>query len=265
MKAFLSQELAERIEIADAAGNAAYIEAQREVQPETNAEYRQLAGGTLLFAGPGSPVNRAVALGFAPLSSEQLLEIENWFLTRQCAIRLEVCPFVSSELIDRLAAARYHLVSFKNVWALSLEDLQIPEASLDVREIQANERELWSQTAGRGFASSEEQAEQDVLIARPMSFSKETKCFLAFINGEAAGGAALSVRDKLAFLFGMGTRVAFRRKGIQTALLHCRLREAKDLGCELAIVHTTPTNTNSQRNVERLGFKLLYTNITLGI
>jgi len=45
-------------------------------------------------------------------------------------------------------------------------------------------------------------------------------------------------------------------------LLHARLTTAAAAGCDLATVQTAPGNA-SQRNVERLGFRLAYTKLAL--
>jgi hypothetical protein len=57
---------------------------------------------------------------------------------------------------------------------------------------------------------------------------------------------------------GASTRPIFRRRGIQTTLLRARLAAAKGQGCDVVIVVTTP-GTESQRNVDRVGFSLAYT------
>ena len=118
MSLFLSQALAKRIEQADAAINTAYIEAQRAIAPEVNAEHLQLAGGALLFAGPKSPINRAVGLGFDSIDDVMLRQLEAWFSSRQCPTRIEVCPLVPSAFVQLLTASSYRLISFKNTWPL---------------------------------------------------------------------------------------------------------------------------------------------------
>jgi GNAT superfamily N-acetyltransferase len=89
-----------------------------------------------------------------------------------------------------------------------------------------------------------------------------TACYLAWIDGEAAGAATMSVQGGLAELFGASTRPLFRNRGVQTALLASRLAEAQRQGCDLATTHTEPGSA-SQRNVERLGFRLAYTKVHL--
>ena len=53
-----------------------------------------------------------------------------------------------------------------------------------------------------------------------------------------------------------------RNLGMQHALIAARLAAALAAGCDLAVVHTEP-GSPSQRNVERLGFRLAYTKVTM--
>jgi hypothetical protein len=85
-------------------------------------------------------------------------------------------------------------------------------------------------------------------------------------DGEAShppvGAASLAIHAGIACLFGASTRVPHRRRGVHTALLATRLAAAAVTGCELAVIHTEP-GSESQRNVERLGFRLAYTKATM--
>jgi hypothetical protein len=49
---------------------------------------------------------------------------------------------------------------------------------------------------------------------------------------------------------------------VQSALVTARLRDATDVGCDVAVVTTAPGST-SQKNVQRNGFHLLYTRAIL--
>ncbi len=84
------------------------------------------------------------------------------------------------------------------------------------------------------------------------------ECYLARADGEPAGGAALSILDGIAGIYGASTLPAFRNRGVQTSLLRVRLSRAAAEGCELAMTVTQP-GSRSQRNVERLGFRVVYT------
>jgi GNAT superfamily N-acetyltransferase len=82
--------------------------------------------------------------------------------------------------------------------------------------------------------------------------------FLAEINGQVAGGGVLTMHENIASLGGASTLPAFRNRGAQTALLRARLAFAAEHGCEVAMVTTLPGST-SHRNVERQGFRVVYT------
>ena len=66
----------------------------------------------------------------------------------------------------------------------------------------------------------------------------------------------------LAQLSGASTLPAYRRRGVQTALLGERLRWAASQGCDLAVVTTQP-GSKSQQNAVRRGFDRLYTRAVL--
>ena len=51
-------------------------------------------------------------------------------------------------------------------------------------------------------------------------------------------------------------------RGVQSALIACRLHEAALAGCEYAVVSTQPAS-GSQRNMERRGFRLAYTKLVM--
>jgi len=52
-----------------------------------------------------------------------------------------------------------------------------------------------------------------------------------------------------------------RGRGLQTALLPARLAAVTEAGCEYAVV-VTQGGTASQRNCERLGFRVAYSKVT---
>ena len=72
------------------------------------------------------------------------------------------------------------------------------------------------------------------------------------------------VADGLATLVGDSTLLQARSHGIQLALIHCRLRQAAALGCDLASASVFPGSV-SHRNYERAGFQFLYGRIMVAL
>src|SRR5262249_28530808 len=86
------------------------------------------------------------------------------------------------------------------------------------------------------------------------------ECYLAQIEDKPAGGGTLVLRNGIAGLFGAGTLVQFRNRGVQSALLAARLARAVEAGCDLAVSLAHP-GSSSQRNILRYGFQTLYTRV----
>ena len=68
------------------------------------------------------------------------------------------------------------------------------------------------------------------------------------------------MRDGVAGFFGASTLPAFRRRGVQTALLRARMERAREAKCDLAVCLAQP-GSSSGRNATRLGFQVLYTRV----
>jgi len=88
--------------------------------------------------------------------------------------------------------------------------------------------------------------------------------FLAGVDGVPAGGGMGQVMPDagIAAFFGTATLPEFRRRGVQTALINRRLWEAAQAGCEYAVVRAMP-GSESQRNMERRGFRVAYTKVVM--
>jgi GNAT superfamily N-acetyltransferase len=68
----------------------------------------------------------------------------------------------------------------------------------------------------------------------------------------------LCLHEGVALFGGSATVPELRHRGLQTALLHERMRYAVERGCDLAMMVAQP-GSDSQRNAERKGFRIAYT------
>jgi ribosomal protein S18 acetylase RimI-like enzyme len=101
------------------------------------------------------------------------------------------------------------------------------------------------------------------LIA-PLYQIENALAFVASVGGKpVACGTGLVISDHKVFaLAGAGTLAEYRARGLQTALLRARMHAAQQAGCEYAVV-VTQGGTTSQRNAERLGFRVAYSKVTV--
>jgi hypothetical protein len=89
------------------------------------------------------------------------------------------------------------------------------------------------------------------------------RCYVAKVDGDAqAAGAMLVLGGAIAELGMAATLEPARRRGCQLALLHRRILDAAEAGCELLFVETgeriPERPSNSYRNILRAGFEQAY-------
>lgn len=233
--------------------------------PEINPVVLSVAGGVAAYAGPQSPYNRGVGLGLhGPVSEFEFGQMEAFYADRNVTPQVSLCPLADPSLVDHFGRAGYRIDMFMHTWVREIsptEDFHLPKRIV-VCPSSYDEAALWTRVAFKGGLDSEDAEPGRTATIAAYPFMAHTTCYLAWIDGDAAGAGTLSIHDGLAELFGASTRLPFRNQGVQSALLASRLAEAQRLGCDLAVVHTEPGSA-SQRNVERMGFRLAYTKVHL--
>jgi GNAT superfamily N-acetyltransferase len=262
---FMDMELARRVEMAEAFAGKACVEGLVCLRPDFPAAIEEVAGGIALFAGEGSPVTQAIGVGMnGPVGEEDLERLEAFFRSRGAAVAVELCPLVDSSLYEAFGKRGYRLQEVSNVLVRQFDahDRFDGPQGVVVRPAKMNEARTWVETVAKGFA-------EDFPVTEPLLdvmqgfFHREGACsFLAYVGDEVAGGGCVSSHDHVGGLFGASTLPAFRRLGVQAALLAARLRWAFDQGCDLAASIALPGSV-SQRNIERLGFRIAYTRTKL--
>ena len=232
---------------------------------EVNPAVLAVAGGVAVYAGPGSPYNRAVGIGLqGPISEAEVDRMEAFFANYPVAPQVSLCPLADPSLVRHLGSRGYRIDMFMHTWMRQIsttEDYHLPKGIV-ICPVSYDEATLWARVAFKGGLDSEEAEPGRSAVIAAYPYMAHTTCYLAWLEGEAAGAGTLSVHEGVAEMFGASTRPSFRNRGVQTALLASRVAEAQRLGCDLAMVHTEP-GSGSQRNVERMGFRLAYTKVQL--
>jgi hypothetical protein len=85
-------------------------------------------------------------------------------------------------------------------------------------------------------------------------------CYLAEVDGEPVGAAALTIEDGIGYLANAATLPAGRGRGCHHALIRQRLLDASAAGCELFVCLANPGSV-SHRNLERAGLGVAYTKV----
>lgn len=266
---FCGTELAARIEAAEAQLIVAATEAARGRGAWGVA--LPVAGGFACASEPGSPMNKVVGLGFGEAPDAQSLDaMERTLGGLGVPVQVELSNLADPEVMSTLAGRGYRLVGFENVLGHPLPAQTATVDGVTVRPCGSAELDAWADAVVDGFAHpdgvgvpSHEDFPRDIVGTAVRDFEKAgAVAYLAMCGDAIAGGGSMRITDGVAQLTGAATVPDFRRRGVQAALLGARLDDAAAAGCDIAVVTTAPGST-SQKNVQRMGFHLLYTRAVL--
>ncbi|HWR36205.1 MAG TPA: GNAT family N-acetyltransferase [Clostridia bacterium] len=257
-------QLARRLEAAEMLPCKEVVELVSQTNHELGCMMEPIAGGWAFFAGVGSPMTHAIGIGLhGAVSDEDFDRLESFYRDRNSPCEIVTSPMVDGSLLEHAGKRGYRLTEFNSVLALDLRSYTAVPPPSQIRIVPVGPPEIaaWSQVLVEGFA---ELGALPPELFRPFAEIRNSVCRLAFLDGVPVASAAGSVcaEQGIAALYGAATLPTFRRRGLQTALLHSRLRTAQEAGCDLAVVTTQP-GSDSQRNSERLGFHVVYTKVVL--
>jgi len=257
-------DLARRLESTDALAGVEFARSWARLNSFTGEVFLPVAGGLAAFAGIDSPVTQAFGLGLnGPVTESDMAAMEEFYGTHESPINIETCPLADPSLLKMFNERGYRPIEFSNVFAreLSESDQNVwpeTESRVCVRGATEADAESYSLLVSRSFLETTE-ISPDLLNIFISCFSAAGAFFfIAEVDGVPAGGGMMSMHQGVATLGGTGTLPEFRNKGVQRALLLARIAEATKAGCDLAMVATGP-GSGSQRNVERVGFRVVYT------
>jgi GNAT superfamily N-acetyltransferase len=241
--------------------NAAAVDARRKLQPESGAEWTEIAGLYAMFDGPTSFITQTFGIGlFEPFLDAEFDRVEAFFSQRGSPTFHEVSSFAARETIALLGPRGYTPFEASTVLVrpTSVESAASSSA-ITVRAIGEAELHAWSSVAAEGWRTESPEAAEFVSgLGDVWARAQGITCFLAERDGEPVASAAISLANGIALMAGASTIPSARKQGAQLALLEARLRFAAERSADLAMVVTAPGSA-SQRNAERQGFCPVYT------
>jgi GNAT superfamily N-acetyltransferase len=246
--------LAKRIEYAEAVNGA--VCAQR----QAGSAVEWFGSGCAIFAGAGSPLTHAIGIGMdGLLPAGELTRVEEFFVCRGALPVIDLCPLADPGLIESLGQRGYRITEFNNVMARLVADpLPPPPAGIGIRLATSGEVESWSTLLAQGFLDRDDVTAEELLVGRALFDAPGSASFWALVDSEPVAAGAASTHGGFAMLYADSTRSRYRMRGAQLALIAARLDWARAQGCEVAAASVLP-GSGSQRNYERLGFRVCYT------
>ncbi len=265
---FSDLSLARRLERTEARGNADFVETRARIDPESGAEWIDVAGTYAMYDGVSSPLTQTFGLGlFDPITAAELDRIEEFFRRRGAPVFHEVSPLADPQVLPLLNERGYRPIELTSVLYRPIgEELPVKPGNeaVRVRPTGLEDWKLWAATAAQGWNEFPEVSELMFGLGEITAKRSDGLCFLAELNGQAIATGVLILHEGVALLGGASTIPEGRRQGAQLALLESRLRYAAENGCDLAMMCALPGSA-SQRNAERQGFRIAYTRIKWGL
>lgn len=251
-----------RLETAQALQNRAVAEAAARLHPASGARWERLPAATGVYFGPGHMLNQGLALGLDGLLDEVQLDRLESLLGSPTVVELTAGADPSAAAL--LARRGYRIQAFQQVWMreLASTDALLPPRDAEIRPIRAGEEERFARVVFAGFSETDDLASVDPSGFGATTATEGTACFLAFVDGQPAGGGTVAVSGDVAVLSGTAVLPRFRGRGLQGALIRARLAYGRDRGCRLSTSATLP-GTASQASLLRCGFRVAYPKLEL--
>ena len=80
----------------------------------------------MIFAGLGSPIGRAVGMGFeAPVTEADFDQLENFYYSRKAPAQLDYCPLTDISLLEIARKRGYGIAELNNVLVRNLDTTEI--------------------------------------------------------------------------------------------------------------------------------------------
>lgn len=248
-----------------------------ERSPTSDAEWRELDGGALLWSGHGRYLNRAVGLGGGSTAAAELLDaVESFYGSHGAPAMFELCPW-HEPLVAEAARRDYAIRWFRNVYVRELDDVHVrptPPHRFVVHRVDADRYETWTAILGGEHApGTPARAVSDEFCDAVHHHGDASRRGYGHGNidlvavdpatDEAIACGSLHVVEGIGWLGGAATVVEHRGRGAQRELIVDRLHRAARAGCRLAAATAVPGRT-SARNLEAQGFQLLTTQAVVG-
>jgi N-acetylglutamate synthase-like GNAT family acetyltransferase len=244
--------LARRLERAEGTVSASYVDARRRLT-DVAAEARDFEGTIAIFDGVDSPLTQTFGLGLA--GAPPLDGIEAFFTARGAPVMHEVSPYAGVETIAALVGRGYVPIELSTIFVQSIAD-RAPSAG--ARLVTPADHAAFVDASVAGWSEDPAVARIIRALVEVGLANRAMRHYVVERDGRVVATGSMGIHDGVALLAGASTIPSARGSGAQSQLLATRLGDARQLGCELAMI-VTAVGSASQRNAERNGFRIAYT------
>lgn len=205
---------------------------------------------------PSPSFNRVV--GQRAGDERHIAPLAAWYREHGVTARFEMVPGDYDAALGReLAWQGYYQSGFHAALICRPGDAIAPTTALVERVTSAALMEDYLQAYMAGWGLPEKEHLQFKANVRPWLGQPGWSLYLARVDGRPAAAATLYVHGDLGYCADAATDPAFRRHGLQLALLHRRIADARAAGVDFVFSGAAFLSA-SHRNMERIGMRILF-------
>jgi ribosomal protein S18 acetylase RimI-like enzyme len=206
---------------------------------------------------PSASFNGVVGLRAG--QANQIGSLAEWYAERGQRARFEIASGEDDPALGRELA---RLGFFQSGFHAALIREFKPDASAPIGivvepVVTAADMEDFLTAYVAGWGIPDAMREQFKANVRPWSGERDWRLYLVRVDGKPAAAAILFVHAGVGYFADAATDPAFRRRGLQLALLVRRLQDARAAGVDFVCSGADFLST-SHRNMERAGMRLLF-------
>lgn len=223
--------------------------------------------GWMVYDRPDSWANYAAGLGLdGPVTSAEIQRLVDFYDSYGVDAHIQTTPYQDPSLFSALGKHGFVTDDFTVMFVHDLKDLSTTQMDgLEFVEINpGNDQDIQAFVDAQmlGFYAPKAAPEGITAITERVARHPRCRIWLLKLNGEAVGSGGLEIFENSAVLIAGAIFPEARRKGIQSTFMNFRLRVARDLGVDYALVGSVP-NGGTERNALRQGFVPFMTQIFL--
>lgn len=235
---------------------------------EVADEAEAIAGGMMAYSGPGSWTNQAAGLGLdGPVSAADLDRLDAFYVARGAEPRIVVCTYADESLVRGLTARGYTVREIEHVFVRNTTDDTVlpfgwPEGVV-IGRLEPGDMKAFIEVSTIGFRPPNEPVPENLYrVTERFAKHPRVTSYLAKADGVPVAGGCVEVAGATSCLMGTSVLPAYRRRGIQQALISVRVVEAKRLGAKFVAIDARP-GIPTERNARRMGFQLGYVKLSM--
>lgn len=256
-----------RIEACTAAFHTRWLELLRDLPGNpSGVEIRRFGDDVVATAASACPdvMWMQHVSGLAPADAAGVPKVAAWYHAKMIRPRFEITPTPGFEpLAAALVDVGARQTGFIDVlWSRTESEHDEAASDVTVRVIEpgGEDAQRFARVLLGGHEVPDDTFTEHWAAVALWPAEPEWWCYLAEVDGEPVGAAALIVIDDVGFLANAATLPAGRERGCHQALIRLRMQDAAPSGCELFLAMATPGSV-SHRNLERAGLGVAYTKV----